>query len=186
MSKKKINKTSCHTNRDGVAIYYEDGRRTFARYEEGFGDQVYAKKFQGERVDFERDKYTPEQNKHYRLAVYGLGAIPREELKQMKEPELRAARRTFLRAQAELNKMKNEILDRIFEKFIPALFKPKEMRNSEGASVPNVSKVLSERCPDSYDEPNTLDFSFLGISKDDIIYRLTSRGILNPAVFELG
>lgn len=170
---------SCHTDRDGVATFWEDGRRTFTHFQRPFRDsdvQLYPKRFGGQRPDYERDKYSPDQNAHYRLAVYGLATVPKDQLKVMSQRDLQVARRTFIRAQAELNRMKNEVLDKSFEKIIPKIFK--ETRSS------NVVKALKENYKDCYNEPNSLTFSFLGITKEMIITRLTRVGILNPRVFQ--
>lgn len=172
-------KISCHAKADGVALYYEDGRRTFLPFAPlDNAHQLYVKPFPlpGERPEYEKDKYTGQQNRHYRLAVYGLGAIPQNELKAMSPRQIKGARSTFMRAQAEINRMKNETLDNSFDKIFIGIFK-------EGGKV---VKALKTRCTDQYNEVyNVLPLSFLGITKDMVIDRLTQAGILNPKVFNL-
>lgn len=173
-----IKKISCHTQREGVALFYEDGTRTFLPFSRiDNSHQVYAKPFplKGKKPSYEQDRFTSEQNKYYRLAVYGLGAIPREELNTLNPNQLRAARRTFIKAQAEINRMKNEKLDADFFHIMTKIFKGKSSK---------VIQALKGEYSDQHDEVyNTLPLSFLGITKEMVAKRLIEAKILNPRIF---
>lgn len=166
---------TCHAKRDGVALYYDNGRRVFLRAEEVLNIEV--------PEHFEKDQFTAIQNYHYKLAVYGLSSVKPEDLKKMSKNQLKYARTLFIKAQRELNRMKNERLDIIFEKMMPRLFHKQGQSLSSLQKSP-IARTLMTDCSDEYDNvKNTLNFDTLGISKEMIVRRLVNAKILKPGLF---
>lgn len=156
----------CTAKPDGIAYYSESGRRTFTPFREPL--QLYRKKFKNKVVDYEKDRYTPLQNREYRIAIYGLGAFPPDELRKMHPSQLKKARWVFKKAQVEINRMKNEVMEDIMRRTFCN------------------SHIFKESFRDVYDDVhNSLSFSELGITKQEVITRLVSRKILRAEVFKL-
>jgi len=171
-------KVCCCAQGDGVSIHYSDGRRTFIPFV--WIDQHHVKPFplKGKRPDYEQDKYTPLQNRHYRIAVYGLATIPKAEIEKMDEKKLKLLRSKFLQAQKEINRMKNEALDRHFFFLMTKVFKEKKSSK--------VVQMLKAEYSDQHDAVlNTLPLSELGITKDMVVERLLKANILDRRVFNL-
>lgn len=171
MSQRKI--VCCRVHSSGVSMYWNTGHRTFTPFDK----KVPKKPKRGFRQEVEKDKYTPEQNAAYRLAVYGLASVPPEELAVMHPRKIKKIKKRFIRSQKEINRMKNEILEKMLNQTMSAVFKE--------SSSSNVVKIFNECYDDCYDEPNTLTFSFLGITKDMIVQRLLAAGILRTEIFKV-
>jgi len=131
--------------------------------------QTFGSTHKGKRYanTYERDPYNMYQNSLYKRALFGFKMYTQEEIKLMSKGTRQRITKTHARAQAELNIWKQERIIAMTNKLL-SIF-----RNS-----PIVQPMIN-----LYSEPDPkfisrTSFKELGITKDAIIERLCSKGIL--------
>jgi hypothetical protein len=161
---------------DGVATYTEDGRRRFVMFDLTHEErQLLNKKFPNTKkptMRYEDDKFNQKQLTAYKIAVYGLGSLPKNILREMGSIQLENAKRTFVNAQIEINRLKHERTEAIVGRIMNHIPRCR------------VTGFLGS-CRDEYDQvKNTLSFSQLRIDRGMIVKRLVEKGILDGNLFK--
>ena len=120
-------------------------------------------------VKYEQDKYTAYQNYLYKRALYGFKAMTKEEYNNTCKEKRKRISRVYLRAQKVINTLKQEKTN-AYSNFIFKTLFPK---------APLTDWLINN---DQIDDKfkNTLTFTDLGISKDDIVKVFIDEGILRP------
>jgi len=170
----------CRINPNGVNMYFQDGSMFYQRGKMFFREG--SKRFisfresrlvpqETRQMVYEDDKFDRKQWSIYRLVMYGLGTLSREDRQQMSLNQLRRARTRYIKAQVELNRMKNEFLDA-------------QLQLCLGQKHDNAH--FNQNCREEYDSVrNCLPFSFFRITDEMIIERLISVGVLRVKDFPM-
>ena len=115
-----------------------------------------------------KDSITVKQNELYKRACYGLKVFTKEELAEMHWSKKNRISKVNLRAQKEINLLKQERCIKISNDLFQSLF--------ENSSITHeLIKYFSEPSPKVFNNMNLKD---LNISKDDVIDRLCTKGVL--------
>lgn len=118
-------------------------------------------------IEYEVDKYTPYQNYLYKRALFGLNALPKEELDTMCGKKRQRINKVYQKGQQAINVYKQRLTiaysNLVFKTFFP--------------NSPITDFLLANEEVDP-NFKNTLNFKDLNISKDDIISIFMEQGIL--------
>lgn len=125
-------------------------------------------------VNYDTDGLNSYQNYLYRRALYGLKAIPEDELNKICSAKKKRINNVYLRAQRVLNVYKHKVTKMLTDSLLTNLF-------------PNsvIAKSLSNIEEFDAEELNTLAFKDLGIEKSDIVELFIEEGILPKNFKEL-
>lgn len=125
-------------------------------------------------IQYEVDQYSSYQNYLYKRALYGISAIPEQELATMCSKKRKRIERVYLRGQQVINlhkqKLTNQITNLLFERLFP--------------QSPIAQFFMSHTDTDEKFK-NTLNFKDLNITKDDIICIFIEEGVLPKNFMEI-
>lgn len=124
-----------------------------------------------------RDSYTEEQNLLYNRALFGLTVYTAEEVKKMHHNKRDRIKAVHKKAQSSINTLKQELVialsDRLFSTVFPDSYITKELLECPECRTPDPDYICR------------LSFKTLHITKDVIISRFVSQGILPRDFYQL-
>ena len=118
-------------------------------------------------MQYEQDKYSQYQNYLYKRVLYGLEALPAEEVLLMCGKKKQRIINVYKRAQAVINRYKHEISIKKTNTLFTTLF-PKS----------SLTQALLELNDTDDNFKNTLTFKDLGITKDHLVQLFINEGVL--------
>jgi len=141
--------------------------------------QLEGNKFNDKKVSkIEQGPYNEYQNLLYNRVLYGLSVFSKEELQVMHWEKKKRITKVNLRTKAILNIWKQEITNKLFDKF----FKPKFINSKSEFGKEFINLYSNET--DSEIEIK-IPFKTLGIFKKDIITKLIVESLLPKNFYEL-
>jgi hypothetical protein len=118
-------------------------------------------------MQYEQDKYSPYQNYLYKRVLYGLDALPSEEVLMMCSKKKQRIVNVYKRAQAIINRYKHQVTMVKTNALFATLFPKSE-----------ITKSLSESQDIDDNFKNKLTFKDLGITKDHLVQLFINEGVL--------
>ncbi|MFO0453024.1 MAG: hypothetical protein ACK52I_30925 [Pseudomonadota bacterium] len=175
---KKFNsEKTISANANGIVISYSKPyKKKFVKYESEYVKNVQIHgtvKYQKLQVE---TTFNDKQKDLYLKTILGFNAYSKEELTQMSENKKQLIAIQYTKTKRILNKWKQEILFKGLDDLLLFLFPKspiiKDMVNTTG--------YLKE-----YDKADNITFEEIGISKNQIVSKLMSYGILPKNFYEL-
>lgn len=159
-----------------VLITYADNHKSVRiPYERFQSVQLYGNKFKEKTYQsLDKLEFNSKQYGLYKVALFGLSAYDQRELENMNFKQRFIIMKHQNKAQAALNRLKNEIMNSQLSKLLPNWF-----------SNSTFAKDFVDEQYDDLDMPNVLSFKDLGIDKFMIAKKLMSVGILPANFFQI-
>jgi hypothetical protein len=180
MHKKDGLQVVCTATPHGVKVYYESGKKIYLpeqmmpKKTPASDRQLFKKSHLGLLLNPEEDRLTEEQKLLYNLSVYGLSCIPVKKLQGISHKDKKKLKKLFDKAQHCINRLKNKVLEEQMKIVFKAV--PKKKLHALGL----MSDFIMQDCSEAWDEPNDLPFSFLGITKSQVLEELRLLNLCLP------